>query len=138
VVVSVIAQIVRRVRAPMMIVQPVVVAQVQVVRLRVAASVIAIRVQVVLVAMTTVQVAHAVSMIVQRVRSQMHSVVPMKFVHAQVAAATTAMQHRVTIISKSVGAMKVQLVRHVVDQEVVTTMHQFIWSVTRSVPQHQL
>jgi hypothetical protein len=100
--------------------------------------VIAIRAQVVHVAMTTVQVAHAVSMIDQRVRSQMHSVVPMKFVHAQVVVAMTAMQHRVTIISKNVGVMKAQLVRHVVDREAVTTMRQFIWSATRSVPQHQL
>ena len=141
--VSVIAQIVRRVRAPMMIVQQVavvrqLVVQVRVVHHLVAASVIAIRVQVAHVVMMIVQVAHAVSMIVQRVRSQMRNVALMKFVHAQVAVAMTAMQHRVMIISKSVGAMKVQLVRHVVDQEVVTTMHQFIWSVTRSVPQHQL
>jgi hypothetical protein len=134
----VIAQIVRRVRAAVMIVLQAAVVQVRVVHHLVAASVIAIRVQVAHVEMTTVQVAHAVSMTVQRARSQMHSVVPMKFVHAQVAAAMTAMQHRVMIISKSVGAMKVQLVPHVVDQEVVTTMHQSIWSVTRSVPQHQL
>jgi hypothetical protein len=88
--------------------------------------------------MTTVQVAHAVSMIVQHVRSRMLNVVPMKFVHAQVAVAMTAMQHRVTIISKSVGMTKVQHVRHVVDQVVVTMMRQFIWNVTRSVRQHQL
>jgi hypothetical protein len=138
VVVSVIAQIVHHVRVAMMIVQPVVVAQVRVVHHLVAVSVIAIRVQVAHVAMTTVQVVHAVSMIVQRVRSQMHSVVPMKFVHAQVVVAMTAMQHRVTIISKNVGVMKAQLVRHVVDREAVTTMRQFIWSATRSVPQHQL
>jgi hypothetical protein len=138
VVVSVIDQIVRRVRVVMMIVQPVVVAQVRVVRLRVAVSVIAIRVQVVLVAMTIVQVAHAVSMTVQRVRSQMRNVVPMKSVHAQVAVAMTAMQHRVTIISKSVGTMRVQLVHHAVDREAVTTMRQSIWSVMRSVPQHHL
>jgi hypothetical protein len=143
VVVSVIAQIVRRVRAVKMIVQPVavvrhLVVQVRVVHHLVAVSVIAIRVQVVHVAMTTVQVAHAVSMTVQRVRSQMRNVVPMKFVHARVAVAMTAMQHHVTIISKNVGTMKVQLVRHVVDREAVTTMRQSIWSVTKSVPQHQL
>jgi hypothetical protein len=34
--------------------------------------------------------------------------------------------------------MKAQLVHHVVEREVVTTMHQSIWSATRSVPQHQL
>jgi hypothetical protein len=143
VVVSVIAQIVRRVRAVKMIVQPVAVVRhlvvlVRVVHHLVVVSVIVIRVQVVLVAMTIVQVAHAVSMTVQRVRSQMRNVVPMKSVHAQVAVAMTAMQHRATIINKSVGAMKAQLVRHVVNREAVTTMRQSIWSVTRSVPQHQL
>jgi hypothetical protein len=134
----VIVQIAHHVRVAMTIVQPVVVAQVRVVHHLVVASVIAIRVQVAHVVMTTVQVAHAVSMIVQRDRSQMHSVAPMKFVHAQVAVAMTATRHRVTIISKNVGAMKVRLVRHVVDREAVTTMRQFIWSATKNVPQHQL
>jgi hypothetical protein len=97
--------------------------------------VIAIRVQVVLVVM---MIAHAASMTVQRVHSQMRNVVPMKFGHAQVVVAMTAMQHRVTIISKSVGTMKVQHVHRVVDRAVVTTMHQSIWSVTRSAHQRQL
>jgi hypothetical protein len=141
--VSVIAQIVRRVRATMMIVQPVavvhhLVAQVRVVRRLVVVLVIAIRVQIVHVAMTTVQVAHAVSMIVQRVRSRMLSVVPMKFVHVQAVVAMTAMQLRAMIISKSVGMTKVQHVHHVVVRGVVTTTRQFIWNVTRSVHQHQL
>ena len=126
--VSVIVQIVRRVRAVTMIVLPAVdvhhrVAQVPVARHLVVVSAIAIRVQVVHVAMMTVQVAHAASMIVRRVRSQMLSVVPMKYVHAQVVAAMTAMQHRATIISKNVGKTKVLHVHHVVRREVVTTMH---------------
>jgi hypothetical protein len=104
----------------------------------VVALVIAIRVQVVHVAMMIVQVAHAVSMTVQRVHSQMRNVVLMKFVHAQVVVAMTAMQHHVTIISKSVGTMKVQHARRVVDRVVVTTMPQSIWSVTRSAHQRQL
>jgi hypothetical protein len=143
VVVLVIVQIVRRVHVVTMIVQPVVdvlhrVAQVLVVRRLVVVSAIAIRVQVVHVAMMIAQVAHAASMTVQRVHSQMRNVVPMKFGHAQVVVAMTAMQHRVTIISKSVGTMKVQHVHRVVDRAVVTTMHQSIWSVTRSAHQRQL
>jgi hypothetical protein len=143
VVVSEIVQIVRHVRVVMMIVQPVVVvhhlvAQVLVVRRLVVVSAIAIRVQVVHVAMMIAQVAHAVSMTVQRVRKPMRNVAPIKFGHAQVVVAMTAMQHRVTIISKSVGTMKVQHVHRVVDRAVVTTMHQSIWSVTRSAHQRQL
>jgi hypothetical protein len=122
----------------MMIVQPVVAAQVPVVRHRVVASVIAIRVQVVHVAMMIVQVAHAVSMTVQHVHKPMRSVAPIKFVHAQVADAMIAMQHRATIINKSVGTMKVQHVHHDVDRVVVTTTLQSIWSATRSAHQHQL
>jgi hypothetical protein len=127
----------------MTIVQPVVVvhhlvAQVLVVRRLVVVSAIAIRVQVVHVAMMIAQVAHAVSMTVQRVRKPMRNVAPIKFGHAQVVVAMTAMQHRVTIISKSVGTMKVQHVHRVVDRAVVTTMHQSIWSVTRSAHQRQL
>jgi hypothetical protein len=143
VVVSEIVQIVRHVRVAMTIVQPVVVvhhlvAQVLVVRRLVVVSAIAIRVQVVHVAMMIAQVAHAVSMTVQRVRKPMRNVAPIKFGHAQVVVAMTAMQHRVTIISKSVGTMKVQHVHRVVDRAVVTTMHQSIWSVTRSAHQRQL
>jgi hypothetical protein len=127
----------------MMIVQPVavvhhLVAQVLVVRRLVVVLVIAIRVQVAHVAMMIVQVAHAVSMIVQRDRSRMLNVVPMKFVHVQVVVAMTAMQLRVTIISKNVGMTKVLHVHHVVDRAVVITTRQFIWNVTRSVHQHQL
>jgi hypothetical protein len=126
-----------------MIVQPVVdvlhrVAQVLVVRRLVVVSAIAIRVQVVRAVVTIVQVAHAASMTVQRVRKPMRNVAPIKFGHAQVVVAMTAMQHRVTIISKSVGTMKVQHVHRVVDRAVVTTMHQSIWSVTRSAHQRQL
>jgi hypothetical protein len=83
-------------------------------------------------------IVHAVSMIVQRVHKPMRNAVPIRFVHEQVAAATIATQHRVTIISKSVGKMKDLLVRHAVDRAVVTMMHQTIWSVTRSVHQRQL
>jgi hypothetical protein len=136
--VSEIVQIVRHARAAMTIVQPVVAAQVPVVHHRVVASVIAIRVQVVHVAMMIVRVAHVVSMIVQRARKPMRSVVPIRCVHAQVADVTIAMQHRATIINKSVGMMKVQHVHHVVDRVVVTTMLQSIWSATRSAHQHQL
>jgi hypothetical protein len=118
-----------------MIVQPVVDVLHRVVRRLVVVSAIAIRVQVVLVVMMIV---HAVSMIVQRVRKPMRNVAPIKFGHAQVVVAMTAMQHRVTIISKSVGTMKVQHVHRVVDRAVVTTMHQSIWSVTRSAHQRQL
>ena len=120
---AVLILIVRHVRVVMMTVHQ-----------HVVASVIVPIVQVVRVVMMIV---HAVLMIVQRVRKPMRSVVPIKFVHAQVAVATIAMQHRVTIISKSVGTMKVQHVRHAVDRAAVTTMHQSIWSVTRSVHQHQ-
>jgi hypothetical protein len=135
VVVLVIVQIVRRVHVVTMIVQPVVDVLHRVVRQQAVVLVIAIRVQVVLVVM---MIAHAASMTVQRVHSQMRNVVPMKFGHAQVVVAMTAMQHRVTIISKSVGTMKVQHVHRVVDRAVVTTMHQSIWSVTRSAHQRQL
>jgi hypothetical protein len=138
VVVLVIVQIVRRVHVVTMIVQPVVDVLHRVVRQQAVVLVIAIRVLVVHVAMMIAQVAHAASMIVQRVHSQMRNVVPMKFVHAQVVVAMTAMQHRVTIISKSVGMMRVQHVRRVVDRAVVTTMHQSIWSVTKSAHQRQL
>jgi hypothetical protein len=137
-VVLVIAQIVRHVRVAMMIVQPVVVVQVPVVRHLVVVSVIAIRVQVVRVAMMIVQVAHAVSMIVQHDHKQTRNVAPIKFVPALADDAMIVMQHRAMITSKSVGMMKVQHVHHVVDRVVVTTMLQSIWSVTRSVHQHQL
>jgi hypothetical protein len=137
---SVIVQIVRHVHAVMMIVQPVVVVRHRVVRVQVvlrlvAVSVIAIRVQVVRVVMMIV---HAVSTIVQRVHKPMRSVVPIRFVPALVDDAMIAMQHHVTIISKSVGTMRVQHVLHVVDRVVATTMHQSIWSVTRSAHQRQL
>jgi hypothetical protein len=135
VVALVIVPIVQVVRVAMMIVRPVVVVRHRVVHHQVVALVIAIHVQVVRVVMMIV---HAVLMIVQRVHKPMRSVVPIKFVHAQVVVAMIAMQHHVTIISKSVGTMKVQLVRHAVDRVAVTTMHQSIWSVTRSVHQHQL
>jgi hypothetical protein len=136
----VIVQIVRRVHVVTMIVQPVVdvlhrVVRVQVVLRLVAVSVIAIRVQVVLVVMMIV---HAVSMIVQRVHKLMRNVAPIKFVPALVDDAMIAMQHRAMIISKSVGTMRVQHVLHVVDRVVATTMHQSIWSVTRSAHQRQL
>jgi hypothetical protein len=97
--------------------------------------VIAIRVQVVRVVMMIV---HAVLMIVQRVHKPMRSVVPIKFVPALVDDAMIAMQHRAMITSKSVGTMRVQHVLHVVDRVVATTMHQSIWSVTRSAHQRQL
>jgi hypothetical protein len=132
---SVIVPIVRHVHAVMMIVQPVVVVRHRVVHQQVVALVIAIRVQVVRVVMMIV---HAVLMIVQRVRKPMRSVVPIRYVHALVVAAMIVMLHRVTIISKSVGTMRVQLVRHAVDRVAVTTMHQSIWSAMRSVHQHQL
>jgi hypothetical protein len=133
----VIAQIVLHVRAVMTIVQPVVVVQVRVVRHLVVALVIAIRVQVVHVAMMTVQVAQEVLMIAQHARKRMRSAAQIRFVPAQVDVVMIAMQHRAMITSKSVGMMKVQHVHHVVDRVVATTMHQFIWSVTRSVHQHQ-
>jgi hypothetical protein len=131
---SVIDQIVPHVRVAMMIVQPVVVAQVRVVHQQVVALVIAIRVQVVRAVMMIV---HAVSMIVHRVHKPMRSVAPIKFVHARVAAVMIATQHRVTIISKSVGKMRARLVHLVVDWAVVITMHQSIWNVTRSAHQRQ-
>jgi hypothetical protein len=65
-------------------------------------------------------------MIVQRVHKLMRSVVPIRYVHAQVVVAMIAMQHHVTIISKNVGTMKVQHVRRAVDRVAVTTMHQSI------------
>jgi hypothetical protein len=81
---------------------------------------------------------HAVSTIVQRVRKPMRNVAPIKFVPALVDDAMIAMQHRAMIISKSVGTMRVQLGLLVVDLVVATTMHQSIWSVTRSAHQRQL
>jgi hypothetical protein len=87
--------------------------------------------------MMTVQVAHEVLMIAQHARTRMRSAAQIRFVPAQVDVVMIAMQHRAMITSKSVGMMKVQHVHHVVDQVVATTMHQSIWSVTRSVHQHQ-
>jgi hypothetical protein len=126
VVVSEIAQIVRRARVVMTIVHK-----------RVVVSEIAQIVRHVRVVMMTVRVGHAVLMIVQHALKPMRSVAPIKFVHAQVAVETIAMQHRATITNKSVGRTKVQHEHRVVDRAVVTTTLQSIWSVTRSVHQHQ-
>ena len=100
---------------------------------------IEIHVLVVLVAMMIVQVVRAVlTQIVRRVHKPMHSAAPIRYVPEQEVDEMIATQHRVTIISKNAGKMRVPLVRHAAVRVIATMMHQSVWSVTKNAHQHLL